>query len=169
MARDMHEETFGSGSRRANHDFAQKTMGEHYGLTKRLERLDRQIVDLRAKLAKAGQKSSPELGDLVEQADHTRNDLARANDIYWQLAVEIDARRAGYSAEAAFQRILDADILLGMAEIKIRKAGKDLEALQGGDEKAILQVKAILVAAQKEHDELQRLAALLPKPAGATK
>jgi hypothetical protein len=169
LGRDLFEETFGSGSRRADRDFAQATMGQHHRLTERLKRLGQQIGDLRKVLEQAGHKGSDQLADLVEQADHTRLDLERANDIYWKLAEEIDARRAGFSAEAAFQRILDAQLLLGMAASRIKTAEGKLRNIQGLDEKEIQKWKAVLLAAQQEHDELQRLAALLPTPAGSTK
>ena len=169
LGRDLAEEIFGQGERRRNRDFAQRTMGQHHKLQQRLERLESQIRDLEEVLRNAGKTENAELLDLVEQADHTRRDLARAHDIYWTLAEEIDARRAGFSAEAAFQRILDAQLLLGMAKRRIRAFEEKLQALQGGDEEKILQLKGILAAALQEHDELQRLAALLPTPAGSTK
>lgn len=169
LGRDLAEEIFGSGERRRNRDFAQRTMGEHHRLTQRLERLDGQIGDLRKVLEQSGKTENADLLDLVEQADHTRRDLARAEDIYWTLAEEIDARRAGFNVETAFDRILNAQLYLGMAKTKIRTTTEKLDALRGGDEAEIQRLRGIIAAAEQDHDELQRLAALLPAPAGATR
>jgi hypothetical protein len=165
--RDMYDETFGTGTRRAERDFAQKAMGEQHKLQQRLDRLTEKIDSLR----KAGhQDGSEELRQLLDQADFARHDLEHSREIYFGLAEEIDARRAGFSVEAAFDRIVDAQTHLNMAKLRVQRVLERLEKLPADDEVAKFeQVRRLFVAILREHDELGNLAALLPKPAGSTR
>ena len=167
VGRDMFEETLGSGTRRAEHDFAQMTMGQQHKLQRRLERLNQEIVDLKAKV---GQNESEELRQLLEQADDTTHRLERSHEIYFKLAEEIDARRAGFRVESAFDLIVEAQLNLNMAKIRVQAAERRLKAVPVENEDAIYQqMRRLFIAAMQEHDKLERLGALLPTPAGSTK
>jgi hypothetical protein len=163
LGREVFEETFGTG--RETRDRAQRAMAQQHTSQQELARLEQQIDALK----KAGQNESEgPLRLLQKDAKEIKDALQSAHDTYFKLAEEIDARRAGFSVESAFNLIVEGDAYLGLAKIKLDTAEKALEAGSVRDERRP-EMRRLFITARREYELLRRLSALLPKPAAATK
>jgi multidrug resistance efflux pump len=115
---------------------------------------------------RVGQANTEEYRSLREQLSGAAADLQMASEAYFRLAEEIDARRAAFRVESVYGQIVQARTSLNRARAELQAAQHNLDMIPAADRTPDHpELQRVIATTLNLWDELDKMAALLPRPA----